>query len=234
MSLSEILGVASVVGLALAIGLLGVLRAGVTKAAETSAEKGVEEAFKRANWPRELARMLEQARGEERQQLRFASYGELWARMQPLAFYADHAIDAKLAGELSTSLSGWYFSARGGLFLTEHVRDLYFSLQDLLRTVSHVPGWTARRPAGDSRDLLEEHARDKLPGVTRMYLYLDETPASKWPGDFGPALHSWEAAVGALTAEWAHLTPELRFAVLQQVGSVLRTALTKDVESRLR
>lgn len=44
----------------------------------------------------------------------------------------------------------------------------------------------------------------------------------------------WRDAVKRLGADWSLLTEQQRFAVLQQVGSKLRTALVNDLESRER
>src|SRR5947209_9139235 len=100
MSLSDVLSVLSAIGVALLLALIGALKGGVQKAAETSAEKGAEEAIKRVTWPNELARALEQVRGESRQELRFTSYGALWTRMRPLALYDVSTFDSAAAARL--------------------------------------------------------------------------------------------------------------------------------------
>ncbi len=44
----------------------------------------------------------------------------------------------------------------------------------------------------------------------------------------------WRKDIKKLAAQWSELDERERFAVIQQIGSVLRTILANDVESRMR
>lgn len=199
-------------------------------------ERATEEAITRRLQPDVLARELEKVRGIERQELRFTAYGQLWAALGPTAIYVDSTLDRATVRNLSQSLSTWYFTPTGGLFLTTPTRELYFTLQDLLRAVGSQPDWTAERPLAEPkdvfRDLLAEH------GLRRaMALLGDLEPARlvAWPpADVLDRIHGWREDVEDLPRHWQRLSPEQRFCVVQQVASVLRTGLAADVESRLR
>src|SRR5687768_15759945 len=133
----------------LAIGgyLLYVGREAFEAGVKASAEKGVEVAIKNVNWRTELAQELEKARGVERQEIRFKSYGALWTNMRPLAIFDRTVIDRSTSDDLSKRLSDWYFSEHGGLMLTQEVRPFYFALQELLRRVADAQEWEAVRPS---------------------------------------------------------------------------------------
>jgi len=116
--LNEILNVLSVALLALIGYVIYLFRTATKKAVEKSAEEGAKAAIKQLQWPAELARDLQKARGVERQELRYKSYGELWKELRPLAIYDVAKIDRKTVGQLFSRLSDWYFSEWGGLLLT--------------------------------------------------------------------------------------------------------------------
>lgn len=208
------------------------LKSGVDRAANLQAEELMAERTKSAR----LERELEQVRGTERQELRFTSYGLLWAKMRPLAIYDDSPIDRETMAVMSKELSGWYFSANGGLMLTTHNRDLYFALQDLVTVVAQTKeNWKAERTL-EAKTVFDEVVRRRhLTAAQRMIGYLDNAKPEDWPSaKLEEMVEGWRNDVAELAKAWAELGNTERFAVLQQVSSVLRTGLAKDVESRLR
>ena len=220
----------------LAVGAFLIKRA-VGPALTKGAEDAVTEALKQRNWPAELARELEKERGTQRQELRFESYGKLWAKMRPLAVYSKEDVDRSSVLKLSDDLSTWYCSDAGGLMLTEHARDLYFAFQDLLRRIGALPDWEAARP--DSRVRVENVFRTlaeqkELTGAVAMLDHVKATGADDRTATTLP-ISGWRDGLEQITAAtWNALGPVDRFAVVQQASSVLRTGLTKDVQSRLR
>lgn len=205
---------------------------------EAGAKKGAEAAIAKINWPTELARAIENARGVERQELRFTSYSDLWSRLRPLAIYDDKAVNKASAGILSTNLSDWYFSQSGGLFLTTQARDFYFALQDLLQAVGSTSyDWAAPRPAGGGHPSVFGGILDrmKLNDAKAVLDYLKGTDVLRsWSEEAPLRATHWRTDVKTLAERWSDIKESERFAVLQQVGSILRTSLANDVESRLR
>jgi hypothetical protein len=185
-----------------------------------------------------LARELEKTRGTERQEIRFEAYGTLWAAMRPLSIYDESPITAESLASMSTALSGWYFSEKGGLMLTTHNRDLYFALQRLLRAVGAKPDWQAVRidtPKDVFRAVIGKE-RLNLTAAQELSKLLETAKVSEWPTSGLDELASaWDTReVGKIADRWAELDDGERFAVLQQTASMLRTGLANDVESRLR
>lgn len=227
------------------VGLLGIgvwalflLRSGAEAAVKKSAEEAASAAIKQLKWPAELARELQKTRGIERQELRYQSYGALWAQLKPLAIYDDTPIDRQRMREMSSALSGWYFSQAGGLLLTPQARDFYFALQDLLRATAHLPDdWQAQRddsggePRARFRDLLAQRAATGALGVLDR---LAADDATEWPQEARALGQQWRADLKGLAADWQRLDGAQRFACLQQAASVLRTSLVTDLESRAR
>lgn len=235
----------------LAIGafLLSMYKTTTEAAAKKGAEEGVAVASRALEWPAVLARELQKSRGLERQELRFQSYGALWKELKPLAIYEATVIDQKSVGELLSTLSNWYFSHPGGLLLTPQARTFYFALQDLLRATSRLPEeWRAERsnarqggPESIFRALLEKRrGEEAIQGLIDVldYFRRDEFEESGAPKDWlTQAIEmgkKWRAGVNAVATSWNMLNEEQRFATLQQFGSILRTTLTADLESRLR
>jgi hypothetical protein len=203
---------------------------------EQAARGQAEELIAQINRTAVLERQLEHVRATERQELRFTSYGLLWAEMRPLAIYDDSPINRKTMGEMSKKLSDWYFSANGGLMLTSHNRDLYFALQDLVSTVAdEEKDWEAERTS-DPRTTFEHVLdRSELRAGQALTKHLGTVKPEGWPTEGLEAMaEAWREDVEKLAKGWAEIDNTERFAVLQQVCSVLRTGLTKDVESRLR
>jgi hypothetical protein len=204
-------------------------------AAEHATKTQVDEVMAELHQASALARELEKTRGTERQELRFTSYGKLWAEMRPLAIYDDSRVNETTMGEMSKELSDWYFSETGGLMLTSHNRDLYFALQDLVSAVANQPGWEAQRTREPRVMFLAVLERRGRTAARALVEHLDEVDLSVWPGaDIETLARDWREDVAKLAEGWPELNEQERFAVLQQVASVLRTGLAYDVESRLR
>lgn len=231
----------------LTVALLGVgvfalflLRSGAEAAVKKAAEEAASATIRQLQWPAELAREMQKTRGIERQELRYKSYGALWAKLAPLAIYSDAPIDRRSVRELSARLSDWYFSEAGGLLLTPQARDFYFAFQDLLRVTGHLAdNWVAERDNSDGdalranfRALLEQQ-RDAKPGL-KVLDRLAADDALAWPREAAELGKDWKATVHALSADWPRLSDVQHYTCLQQVASALRTCLVTDLESRAR
>ena len=204
--------------------------------AEQFAKDQASELNRELNRAASLARQLEQTRGTERQELRFTSYGLLWAKMRALAIYDESPVNRETMQEMSKELSDWYFSANGGLMLTTHNRALYFALQDLVSRAGSAPtDWAAERKA-DTREVFEAVLEQRgLENARALLKHHDDAGPQDWPSaDLEDTARAWGQDVGNLATGWGEIDASQRFAVLQQVSSVLRTGLTYDVESRLR
>jgi hypothetical protein len=222
------------VAVALAVGV--VVWRSFSSAAEEAAKAQATEIVNQRNWSAVFARELEQIRGTERQELRFTSYGKLWAQMRPLAIYDSSPVNRETMKEMSKKLSDWYFSDNGGLMLTSHNRDLYFALQDLVSRVANAEmEWEAERipePRETFKAILERRGLTKAQGLIE---HLDKAGPKNWPSDGVEELaRAWRKDVVNLATGWGQIDSRERFVVLQQVSSILRTGLTNDVESRLR
>ena len=224
----------------LTVGLLGLgsivlatARAAATEAAKVGAAEGAKQAIAQVTWPAELARELQKARGLERQELRFKCYGTLWAALRPLALYDPRPINREAARTLSIALSDWYFSDCGGLLLSVQVRDFYFALQDLLRTTSTTNSdWHVERSLEDQNAILRTVLAPS--GAAAQVLdYFTAGDFRDWQQRGEVVAKAWREGIRGLAASWDQLTSAQRFATLQQSGSLLRTSLTNDVESRL-
>lgn len=211
----------------------------VKEAVKTTAEETAKATIRELQWPMELARELQKARGVERQELRYQSYGALWGKLRPLAIYDEAAINRATIRALSTELSNWYFSACGGLLLTRQARDFYFALQDLLRTTSDLPeDWSIDRAGVSGSDpmiVLREVLKqtDQLE-ASSVLDYFSEGVFDDWQNRAPELATNWRTGIKQVAAAWTDLNKTQRFAVLQQTGSILRTSLTTDLESRLR
>ena len=230
----------------LTVGLLGVgayalylLRTGTEAAVKTSAEEAAKATIQQLQWPAELAQELQKTRGVERQELRYKSYGALWKELRPLAVYDATVINKNVVGDLSVKLSDWYFSEYGGLLLTPQARNFYFALQDLLRVTSKVPEeWDADRSEasiGDQRDIFLEVLKARNVGkAIDVYNYFLTGAFEDWQTKATNLGKEWEEGIKAIAEAWNELNEQQRFATLQQVGSILRSSLVNDLESRLR
>jgi hypothetical protein len=220
------------------IGFLIVLfRSSIESWVKTSVEGAAQESLARVNWSSELGRELEKTRGVERQELRYQSYGALWTKLRPLAIYDEPQIDKAAAKALAKDLSNWYFSDTGGLLLTPQARDFYFALQDVLRLTTDVSDeWSAERThesEGHQRRAVRELSGNDS-ATARVLDYFEALDFREWDTR-APALgRSWRDGMRSIARKWSSLDAEQRFAVLQQAGSVLRSSLANDLESRLR
>jgi len=242
LDLSTILDVLTTILLGVGGFLLFLFKTGAETTIKTSAAEGTKAALQQLQWPIQLARELQKTRGIERQELRFASYGQLWKALRPLAIYDATVINREIVSRLSLSLSDWYFSAEGGLLLTPQARNFYFALQDLLRATSRSSeDWEANR-ADESEgaqkdlfhDLLVSRGNDPAIDETRNVLEYFITGAFESWQDEAPELgRKWRTGMNQIAADWDELDERERFAALQQAGSILRTSLVNDLESRL-
>jgi hypothetical protein len=219
--------------------LLVMFRMATEAAVKTSAEEGAKAAIRDLEWPREFARELQKSRGLERQELRFKSYGTLWKELRPLAIYDAVRIDRKVASDLCAKLSDWYFSECGGLLLTPQAREFYFALQDLLRVISSLPTpWNADKSEeleGDANRTFHEllEARRASGGISVLD-YFSNGSFADWQEKAFSLGKEWRKSVNQFGPVWSELRERERFAVLQQVGSKLRSSLVNDLESRER
>jgi len=243
LDLSTILNVVTMVLVALGGYALLLLRTGTEAAIKTSAVEAAKAAVEQVQWPKELARELQKTRGVERQELRFKSYGALWKELRPLAIYDPTIIDKKVVGDLSSKLSDWYFSDSGDLLLTPQARDFYFALQDLLRATSKsLEEWEADRSeeaAGGEREIFIHILRVKTTNATNGQVidvldYFKNSTFEDWQKEATSLGEKWRAGIKNVAANWKELNAKERFALLQQVGSILRSTLVNDLDSRLR
>lgn len=220
--------------------LVTLFKAGSEAAIKTSAEEAAKAAIQQLKWPAELARELQKSRGVERQELRFKSYGALWKELRPLALYGGKPIDKAAVADLSTKLSDWYFSDCGGLLLTPQARDFYFALQDLLRaTAATAADWTVERPAdsgtGFERPLFQSVLKaGRADGALAALDYVAAGALDDWQDKAPAHAAAWRQGLAAVAQAWPDLDTAQRFATLQQAGSILRTSLATDLESRAR
>ncbi|MDM0106559.1 hypothetical protein QTH97_16555 [Variovorax sp. J22R24] len=230
----------------LTLGLVGaggyalyLVKEATSSAVKTAAEEAAKATIEQLQWPMELARELQKARGVERQELRYQSYGTLWGKLRPLAIYDETAVNKATIRALSSELSNWYFSASGGLLLTPQARDFYFALQDLLRITAEFPeDWSVDRagvveddPVVVLRDVLKQTGQLQASGVLD---YFSERAFDDWQNQAPQLASNWRTGIRQIAAAWSDLNNEQRFAVLQQTGSMLRTSLATDLDSRLR
>ena len=238
--LSAIVDVLTVVLLGVGAFALHMLRTGTEAAAKAGAEEAVKITLHDLHWPAGLAQELQKARGVERQELRYKSYGALWKELRPLAIYDATIIDKKAINDLSSKLSDWYFSESGGLLLTPQARNFYFALQDLLRATSRFPGeWSVDRSRvseGNNKEIFREVLTKNSAGkeLLNVFRYFEIGKFEDWK-DKAPDLGmKWKEGIKGVAKTWNTLDEPERFATLQQVGSILRTSLTIDLDSRLR
>ncbi|MFO1059909.1 MAG: hypothetical protein U1E53_23455 [Dongiaceae bacterium] len=217
--------------------LIFLLKAGTEAAVRTSAEEAAKAAIQELRWPGELARELQKARGVERQESRYKSYAALWKCLRPLAIYETLVIDKKAASELSKVLSDWYFCESGGLLLTPQARGFYFALQDLLRTISGTAySWVVERPTthGNEPTILLALLEDRRAGTSiEAFHFVTTGSLEDWKKDAADYATKWRSGINVLADDWQHLDNDQRFATLQQAGSILRSSLANDLESRL-
>lgn len=166
---------------------------------------------------------------------RFGAYDELWSRLRTLAAYTDELLSSETVRGLLKTLSDWYFSTNGGLFLTVRTRDFYFSLQDLLRVAAGIASWKCERRPDQPHETFRLLVRDLLAEQTIANFQLADL---EHPESLDPRV--WRnlcRAIGSRHESMAHGNdPKLGdtvFVVLQQVSSFLRSNLADGLHSRL-
>jgi len=194
--------------------------------------------LEREGFSEELAQELQKTRGIERQDLRFKSYGLLWKELRPLAVYDSTPITKSDVGALSSKLSDWYFSEQGGLFLTPQSRDFYFALQDLLRITSKTSEeWSTSRTEesiGDQQNILRDVLKSIEANEANETLdYFTRSDFHDWRSVAADHGKQWRNDIRMIAEKWNIIDEKQRFASLQQVGSLLRSSLVNDLESRL-
>jgi hypothetical protein len=163
---------------------------------------------------------------------RFQTYGALWTRMQPTALYTATKFGPSEAAEFSESLSKWYFSDNGGLFLSTRVRDFYFSLQDLVRTVGRLPNWSCDERLAAPQEVFGALLRNLPPKDQYEGIDLNH-PETLDPRRWRRLCQSLSAPLESLIKGSDPKAGEVVFAAVQQVSSVLRSNLTHELRSRL-
>jgi hypothetical protein len=218
-------------------GLTLVLVAGFGAFMKKSAEDGAKAAIRDLEFPREFRRELQKIRGKERQELRFKSYGALWKELRPLAIYDITPLDKEAVGALRSKLTDWYFSDCGGLFLTPEARDFYFTLQDLLQMAFRFDtDWRTDRieSVEISNKIFRELLISKSANQAIEVLdYFSKDNYEQWREKGSLLGKMWKDEMKKIAKEWGALDEHQRFAVLQQVGSKLRSSLSNDLESRM-
>ena len=218
-------------------GLTLALVAGVGVFMKKSAEEGARAAIQDLEFPREFRRELQKVRGKERQELRFKSYGALWKELRALAIYDTTPLDKQTTGSLCSKLTDWYFSDCGGLFLTPEARYFYFTLQDLLQKASRFrTDWRADRV--ESAEMSQKIFRELLTSKSSKAAidvmdYFSKGDYEQWREKGSVQGKTWREEMTKIAEEWGTLDEHQRFAVLQQLGSKLRTSLSNDLESRM-
>ena len=122
------------------------------------------------------------------------------------------------------------------MLVTSHVREFYFALHDLAHGVGGAPDdWQSERSSDDQKSTFESILkRLKLTDALEVMAKLSQADRAEWPVVTAADGRRWRTATQTLAGRWPELDECERFVVLQQVGSVLRTSLAHDVESRLR
>ena len=159
-------------------------------------------------------------------------------KLRPLAVYDNTVIDKEVVRKLISGLTEWYFSECGGLLLTQQARDFFFALQDILRTASLIPEeWRAVRsekPKGGHKSILQAllRARNSDDAISVLN-YFSQGKFDDWQERAIDLGGKWKSGIRKIGAAWMEINEGERFAALQQVGSILRTTLVIDLDSRL-
>jgi hypothetical protein len=98
--------------------------------------------------------------------------------------------------------------------------------------------WEAQRldaSEGAERCILETILKARrAEGAISTLEYLSKGVFENWHYDAAELGRKWREGINNVAGVWNELDNRQRFAMLQQVGSVLRTALVSDLESRVR
>jgi hypothetical protein len=158
--------------------------------------------------------------------------------MNASAIYIADQFGPDKVKEYMKSLTEWYFSPDGGLYLTERAREFYFPLQRLLSDIDQLPQgcWTPTKrsldPAAEFKDFLR-----KLPSEIGTLTQMEKLSTLK-PDDWKKTCRAVSAQLNALvkqnkdSGKQSHDMGKAIFCAVQQASSVVRTVLTEEVGSR--
>jgi hypothetical protein len=179
--------------------------------------------------------------------MRYRAYGQLWSRTKATMIYTSEAFGPKTVSDFMESLSDWYFSETGGIFLTTMAREYYFSLQDLVQEVCDFGNWRCypRPPKPKEHFLKLIDALDLENGLKeRLMDQLKDRPddqvgvREEWHRSIDPA--EWRKCCGKVSERLKSLLNEkdlkagaMVYAAIQQVTSILRTTMVYELGSRV-
>jgi hypothetical protein len=187
---------------------------------------------------RELARIrldIARQRSSDLLKRRFTAYGRLWMRMQSLAVYTPDSFNAAAAGSTSINLTEWYFSASGGLFLTEKARDFYFALQETLRSFSTATALQSAAHVDGRATFCQLLQHEAVATTYRGCIndYINEQPEKMPRQDWLHLCRKLRAIILDELVKDPSWGSTLAFCMVQQVSSTLRTQLAHELQTRL-
>lgn len=164
---------------------------------------------------------------------RFDAYGQLWAALKPLAIYSDDPLSPTKVAHLSESLSNWYFSLNGGIFLTTKARDFYFALQEVLRAATELKGWKCVRRPDDVQETFRTFVSSLADagGFAAESLDHPETIDSEYWHKV--VCRKIAAVLSTLPSSGGQEVNDIVYSTVQQVSSALRTILAHELHTRL-
>ena len=166
---------------------------------------------------------------------RFAAYDVLWSKLRALAAYTDEPLSSERVRALSKTLSDWYFSTDGGMFLTVRTREFYFSLQDLLRVAGAIRSWKCEHRPSHPREAFRELVNVVMEGqkISNVRLGDLEHPEMLDPRAWRDLCNAIGRQLESMARENEAKLGDHVFVALQQVSSVLRSNLADGLHSRL-
>jgi hypothetical protein len=81
------------------------------------------------------------------------------------------------------------------------------------------------------KEVLKQTGQLQASGVLE---YFSKGAFDDWQNQASRLATDWRTGIRQIAAAWTGLNNAQRFAVLQQTGSILRTSLATDLESRFR
>jgi hypothetical protein len=88
---------------------------------------------------------------------------------------------------------------------------------------------------GDQKLIFQEVLKARrAEGAISVSDYLSTGAFEDWQNQAASLAKEWRKGINGVAASWKELDRRQRFATLQQAGSVLRTSLTNDLDSRVR
>lgn len=169
-----------------------------------------------------LDRQVRYEMGRDLLKSRSESFQALWQRLECLAKYSSREFSRHDAEVLSDALSAWYFSEKGGLYLTDRTRDFYFALQEITSLLSRFPDWCCRVRPADPKGVFTDLTGPK---------YVADFTSKEWKRFCKSKLPSVLKKTLSDKGEDAAVS---YFAVMQQLSSALRDSLTHEIDSRLQ